>query len=60
MMDISAQYANKEAIVCQEDNYEGILYYKFSKYFVENKYNLKDIMIQISKTDDVSECKNKE
>jgi hypothetical protein len=60
MMDISSQYANKQLIVCQEENYEGILYYKFSKFFVDNKYNLKDIMIQISKTDDVSECKNKE
>lgn len=45
MMDISTQYANKEPIVCNEDNYDGILYYKFSKYFVDNKYNLKDIMI---------------
>lgn len=47
-------------IVSDEKNYEGIVYYKFSKFFVDNKYNLKDIMIQISSTDDISECKNKE
>lgn len=47
-------------IVCNEEQYEGILYYKFSKFFVDNKHNLKDIMIQISQVNDESEQKIKE
>ena len=60
MIDISAQYCNSLPLECDEAKYEGIMYYKFSKFFVENKYNLKDIMIQISQTDEQSHSKYKE
>lgn len=52
MIDISNQYRDSQVVECDETKYEGIMYYKFSKFFVENKYNLKDIMIQLSQTDD--------
>lgn len=60
MIDISSQFVNREEYVCVESKYEGILYYKFSKYFVDNKHNLKDIMMQISIVSDESEQKIKE
>lgn len=60
MVDISRQYANKEPIACREETYDGIFYYFFSKFFVDNKYNLKDIMVQISTVNEDSEQKIKE
>lgn len=43
-------------IICnEEDNYLNLNYYRFSKYFVDNKYNLKDIMVQISTLNDDTE-----
>ena len=60
MMDISKQYADKQPIECQEENYDGIFYYRFSKYFVDNKHNLKDIMVQVSAVNEDSEQKIKE
>lgn len=46
MIDISRQHANLEPITCNEENYEGVIhYYKFSRYFVDNMYNLKGIMM---------------
>ena len=60
MIDISQQHANQEPIQCIQENYEGILYYKFSSFFVDNKFNLKDIMMQIAVVNDESEQKIKE
>lgn len=49
-----------EPIQCIEKNYSNIIYYQFSKYFVDNKYNLKDIMMQIAQVNEESEQKIKE
>lgn len=60
IIDISSQHINGEPKECIEARYQNINYYHFSKYFVDNVYNLKDIMMQISMLNDNNEQKIKE
>lgn len=60
IIDICQQHADDKFFTCDEEKYKGINYYQFATHFVNNKYNLKDVMMQIAVLDDDSEYKLKE
>lgn len=47
-------------MICNDEKYLKTNYYRFSKYFVDNKYNLKDVMMQILTLNDDTEQKIKQ